>query len=254
MEFVHPCSGKRYTRTSALRSERGCMHAPLPCCTSAGSATWHVNMPCPANWPDSQNQSRCLRRPAVPRSRPVRLRRPPTDSPPIEYAETLLDYGALLRRDGRRRQKCDGFTAQESRVAALVAAGKSNTELARLLSISINTVETHLRHIYVKAGVRSRLELASFLAARDHTDRDLPSVPRPSGRVSGSAVAVLFATAAIFDTLAILVILLAVRLRAAPSAHGGQPAARHRAATTGTHPVISVPSSCRALTVTEGTS
>lgn len=135
---------------------------------------------------------------------------------PVERAETLLDYGALLRRGGktararavlgeavraadavdagwlaslaaqelsiaggrRRRRLPAQLTAQETRVARLVAAGNSNAELARQLSVSINTVETHLRHIYAKAGVHSRLELATFLADQDGTTHE-PALPVP---------------------------------------------------------------------------
>jgi DNA-binding CsgD family transcriptional regulator len=68
---------------------------------------------------------------------------------------------------GRRRQApAGGLTSQELRVATLAAAGKSNAELARQLSVSVNTVETHLRHIYAKTGVRSRLQLAHYLTEK----------------------------------------------------------------------------------------
>ncbi|TMD92460.1 MAG: helix-turn-helix transcriptional regulator [Chloroflexi bacterium] len=51
------------------------------------------------------------------------------------------------------------ITAQERRVAELVATGRSNQQIAQHLSVSVNTVETHLKHVFSKLGVRSRLEL-----------------------------------------------------------------------------------------------
>jgi DNA-binding NarL/FixJ family response regulator len=49
-------------------------------------------------------------------------------------------------------------------VAALVAEGFSNREIAERLFVTTNTVETHLRHIFQKRGVRSRTALVRSLA------------------------------------------------------------------------------------------
>jgi len=57
-----------------------------------------------------------------------------------------------------------GLTETERRVAALVAAGRSNQETAAELSISVKTVEANLTRIYRKLSVRSRTELALHLA------------------------------------------------------------------------------------------
>jgi DNA-binding CsgD family transcriptional regulator len=67
----------------------------------------------------------------------------------------------LGRIGGRAREK--GLTPAESRVAALVAEGRTNREVAATLFLGERTVETHLTHIYAKLGVRSRTELARRL-------------------------------------------------------------------------------------------
>ena len=64
----------------------------------------------------------------------------------------------LGRIGGRTRE--DGLTPAERRVAALVAEGRTNREVAAALVLGERTVETHLTHIYAKLGVRSRTELA----------------------------------------------------------------------------------------------
>jgi DNA-binding CsgD family transcriptional regulator len=64
----------------------------------------------------------------------------------------------LGRIGGRARE--EGLTAAERRVAALVAEGRSNREVAAALFLGERTVETHLTHAYAKLGVRSRAELA----------------------------------------------------------------------------------------------
>jgi DNA-binding CsgD family transcriptional regulator len=69
------------------------------------------------------------------------------------------------RIGGRRRE--EGLTAAERRVAALVAEGRTNREVATALFVGERTVETHLSHIYSKLGVRSRTELARALMSAD---------------------------------------------------------------------------------------
>jgi DNA-binding CsgD family transcriptional regulator len=64
----------------------------------------------------------------------------------------------LGRIGGRTREQ--GLTAAERRVAALVAEGRTNKEVAAALFLGERTVETHLSHVYAKLGVRSRAELA----------------------------------------------------------------------------------------------
>ena len=60
------------------------------------------------------------------------------------------------RPDGGRRT----LTRAESTVAALVAEGRTNREVAASLVVSVKTVESHLARIFDKLAVRSRTELA----------------------------------------------------------------------------------------------
>jgi DNA-binding NarL/FixJ family response regulator len=48
----------------------------------------------------------------------------------------------------------------EFRVAAAVAGGRTNREVADALFLSVKTVDFHLQAIYRKLGLRSRTELA----------------------------------------------------------------------------------------------
>jgi DNA-binding NarL/FixJ family response regulator len=60
----------------------------------------------------------------------------------------------------------DGLTPRERQVAALVAAGRSNREIAESLVITEATAEVHVKHILSKLGFRSRAQVAAWAAQR----------------------------------------------------------------------------------------
>jgi DNA-binding CsgD family transcriptional regulator len=68
-----------------------------------------------------------------------------------------------LERIGGRAGSRDALTPTEQRIAALVAAGQTNREVAATLFVTPKTVEAALTRIYRKLGVRSRTELARHL-------------------------------------------------------------------------------------------
>lgn len=57
----------------------------------------------------------------------------------------------------------DSLTGAERRVAVLIAQGHSNRSAAGELGVSVNTVGTHLRMVFGKLGVQSRVQLANVL-------------------------------------------------------------------------------------------
>ena len=119
---------------------------------------------------------------------------------PWELGQALLAIGSVLRRAGRRRdaanaleealavleplgaeaairrardelrrarprpRRDDSLTDAERAVAALVAEGLTNREVAARLFTGVTTVEAHLTRIYAKLGIRSRTELARRVA------------------------------------------------------------------------------------------
>ncbi|MEU8818989.1 AAA family ATPase [Actinoplanes sp. NPDC048796] len=60
----------------------------------------------------------------------------------------------------------DSLTGQESQIARLAVAGRTNPEIGAVLFLSPRTVEWHLRKIFTKLGITSRRELARALGDR----------------------------------------------------------------------------------------
>jgi DNA-binding NarL/FixJ family response regulator len=74
--------------------------------------------------------------------------------------DELRAAGARLPREASGAP----LTAQEDRIALLVAEGLSNKEIATRLVVSTKTVEGHLRNIFEKLGVRSRAQVVRALS------------------------------------------------------------------------------------------
>ena len=60
----------------------------------------------------------------------------------------------------------DSLTAAELRVAEAVGSGLTNAQAARRLYVSPYTVDYHLRQIFQKLGISSRVQLAVVLMQR----------------------------------------------------------------------------------------
>ena len=60
----------------------------------------------------------------------------------------------------------DSLTDTEQQVVELVADGLSNREVASRMFLSLHTVAFHLRHVFWKLGVSSRVQLARLSAER----------------------------------------------------------------------------------------
>jgi DNA-binding CsgD family transcriptional regulator len=93
---------------------------------------------------------------------------------------------ARLRRLGIRRRPSradrpktglNSLTATEAAVARLAAAGNTDKQIAEKLYISPHTAHTHLRHIFEKLGVNSRLHLTRLVGT------DNASSPRQPKRL-----------------------------------------------------------------------
>jgi ketoreductase RED2 len=90
---------------------------------------------------------------------------------PVVDPETGRLVGAEAASSHRRgatdpRFGWDSLTPAELRVAEAVGAGLTNAQAARRLFVSPYTVDYHLRQIFLKLGISSRVQLAAFLRQR----------------------------------------------------------------------------------------
>ena len=86
------------------------------------------------------------------------------DRPGMDRARAELRAAGVRlhhwRRVARPAYGWDSLTDTERRIADLVSSGLSNRQVAGQVFLSTHTVAFHLRHIFWKLGVTSRVELA----------------------------------------------------------------------------------------------
>jgi DNA-binding CsgD family transcriptional regulator len=75
----------------------------------------------------------------------------------------IVDPQASVNAQAERLRVLAGLTAAEARVAELLGSGLGATEAASALGVSLNTVKTHARRVFDKAGVRSSAALARLV-------------------------------------------------------------------------------------------
>ena len=91
-----------------------------------------------------------------------------TEMPPEQAVDYALAWSepeqpAKPRQPGRE-PKGDPLTGREHEVAALVARGRTNREIAAALVISERTADAHVRNILDKLGFSSRAQIAAWAA------------------------------------------------------------------------------------------
>jgi DNA-binding NarL/FixJ family response regulator len=92
--------------------------------------------------------------------RGVPWRQPELTLPRCEQARRTVDASRPLP------ERTELLTPRQLDVLLLVARGLRNTEIARQLHISEETVKTHVAHLLRKLGVRSRVQAAAYAVHR----------------------------------------------------------------------------------------
>jgi predicted ATPase/DNA-binding CsgD family transcriptional regulator len=80
----------------------------------------------------------------------------------LQQARTMLPYVRPLTPDRAAKQAFGGLTMREREVAALIAQGKINREIADMLVVSERTVGSHVSSIMFKLDVHSRRQIRDW--------------------------------------------------------------------------------------------
>ena len=87
----------------------------------------------------------------------------------IGDAATMLvqcvDPADQPQRAAEMLRQAFSLTSAETRVAALVGSGLGAPHIAMALGLTVNTVRTHIAHIFEKTGLRSQVALARLMAS-----------------------------------------------------------------------------------------
>jgi len=73
----------------------------------------------------------------------------------------LQESEALPGSPRTEKEKFGGLTAREREVAAWIAQGKSNREIAEAMTVGVKAVETYVTRILNKLGSDSRVQIAT---------------------------------------------------------------------------------------------
>ena len=91
-----------------------------------------------------------------------------------------------LMRTQSRNEKAGKLTNRERETAEYAARGRSNTEIAQVLRIGVNTVKKHLGSAFEKLGVTNRTELAVLLVKDRNNVRN--RAPQLNAQIVGSVM------------------------------------------------------------------
>lgn len=83
----------------------------------------------------------------------------------VAYGTTPAQRARVTANGRKTAEGSVALTAREREVAALVARGFSNREIAEALVISRRTADSHIQHILNKLGFRSRAQIAAWAVA-----------------------------------------------------------------------------------------
>lgn len=101
------------------------------------------------------------------------------------FARTIYLFTPPHRGPAGPSRPEHALTERELEILRLVAAGRSNGQVARMLWLSEATVKLHLSHIYDKLGVNNRTAAAAWAHAHGLATGTAEPVPTPRARSAG---------------------------------------------------------------------
>jgi len=81
---------------------------------------------------------------------------------PASHLAALVDLVRVSRLDPNDGARLEALTRREREVLALLADGHTTQEVSDALSISVMTVQSHVKNVLAKLGVHSKVEAIRF--------------------------------------------------------------------------------------------
>jgi len=81
---------------------------------------------------------------------------------PASHLAALVELVRTSRFDRDGGSRIDALTRREREVLALLADGRTTLEVAEALSISVMTVQSHVKNVLAKLGVHSKVEAIRY--------------------------------------------------------------------------------------------
>jgi DNA-binding CsgD family transcriptional regulator len=91
----------------------------------------------------------------------------------VRHSNSRFPAARPLSQRQIAKREFGGLTERERQVAALIAQGGSNREIAKVLVVSERTVETHVGNVLAKLGFDSRAQIAAW-ATRNGLAKEVP--------------------------------------------------------------------------------
>jgi len=99
------------------------------------------------------------------------LRITPIQTPSAPLLAQLLSHAAIFLHDPAAATTVDegalsrlyGLTGAESHLVALLLSGSTLQQAAQALGVSLNTIRTHLKHVFMKTDTNRQTQLISLL-------------------------------------------------------------------------------------------
>jgi two-component system, NarL family, response regulator LiaR len=104
----------------------------------------------------------------VARSRGLVAATVPEDVSPVQLIDTL--EATVEERRARIERHRTTLTRQELVILRRIGTGATNAQIAADLSISRNTLKSHIRSAYHKVGISRRVEAVRWAATQGHVD------------------------------------------------------------------------------------
>jgi DNA-binding CsgD family transcriptional regulator len=90
----------------------------------------------------------------------------------VTETDVSSEHVSAARRQSERLRHSFGLTAREATIATLICLGYGPSQLAKRLSLSTNTVRSHLKRVFFKTQTHRQADLVRLLLTTVFADSE----------------------------------------------------------------------------------